>query len=185
MYNKVYVASLDKYMTLREFTEIKSKPVLKSELKDRYPVKGKLQLVLTDKDGKVKDEREYHNTITVRHDAVVADRMAGGAAALIDYTAVGTTSGGKDTSSTALEAQVARVQNDSNTNSPGADDNDVVHISTFAAGTPAGPVALIEAGLFVDAGAGATLMAWQDFSVINKGPGDTLTVTWTITYGAS
>lgn len=156
---------------------------LKPELKDRGPIKGHLHLVLSDKNGKIKDERHFFNTITVRHDAVVADRMAGGAAALIDYMGVGTTSGGKTTASTALEAQIARVQNDSNTNSPGVDDNDVVHIATFPAGTGTG--ALIEAGLFTDAGAGATLMAYQDFSVVNKGAGDTLTATWTVTYGAS
>jgi len=148
----------------------------------KIPVKGHLKLVLTDEDGKIKDKREYDNTITVLHDATIADRMAGGTDALVDYTGVGTTSGGKSTASTALEAQVARVQNDSNTQGAGADDNDVVHVSTFPAGTGTG--ALIEAGLFTGA-ADATLSAYQDFSVINKGAGDTLTVTWTVTYGAS
>jgi hypothetical protein len=147
------------------------------------PVKGHLRLVLTDKNGKIKDKREYENTITVLHDATIADRMAGGTDDLIDYTGVGDATGGKSTASTALESQLARVQNDSNTQGGGGDDNDVVHVSTFAAGTGTG--ALVEAGLFTDAGAGATLNAYQDFSVINKGAGDTLTVTWTITYGAS
>lgn len=146
-------------------------------------VKGHLKLVLTGEDGKVKDKREFENTITVLHDATIADRMAGGTDDLVDYTAVGDATGGKSTASTALESQLARVQNDSNTQGAGADDNDVVHVSTFAAGTGTG--ALVEAGLFTDAGAGATLHAYQDFSVINKGAGDTLTVTWTITYGAS
>lgn len=177
-----YVHAIDE-LELDDLARVTGNLALKPELEDRQPVRGNLRLVLTDKDGKVTYEREYKNTITVRHDAVIGDRMAGGAAALIDYTAVGTTSGGKTTASTTLEAQVSRVQNDSNTNSPGADDNDVVHVATFGAGIGTG--ALIEAGLFTDAGAGATLMAWQDFSVINKGVGDTLTVTWTITYGAS
>jgi hypothetical protein len=150
--------------------------------KDKTPIKGNLKLVLTDKHGKIKEDREHKNTITVLHDATVADRMSGGTDSLIDYTGVGTTSGGKSTTSTALEAQVVRVQNDSNTQGAGADDNDVVHVATFGAGVGTG--ALVEAGLFTGA-ADATLMAWQDFSVINKGAGDTLTVTWTITYGAS
>ena len=156
---------------------------LKPELKDKYPVKGYLKLVLTRENGQVKDIREIENTITVLHDATVADLMAGGTDDLIDYTGVGTDTGGKSTASTVLETQVARVQNDSNTQGAGAADNDVVHVSTFAAGTGTG--ALVEAGLFTDAGAGATLHAYQDFAVINKGAGDTLTVTWTITYGAS
>lgn len=148
----------------------------------KTPVKGHLKLVLIGEDGKVKDEREFDNTITVLHDATIADRMVGGTDALIDYTGVGTTTGGKSTASTTLEAQVAREQNDSNTQGAGADDNDAIHVSTFAAGTGTG--ALVEAGLFTGA-ADATLQAFQDFSVINKGAGDTLTVTWTITYGAS
>lgn len=153
-----------------------------SKIHEKNPVKGHLKLVLTGADGKVKDKREYENTITVLHDATIADRMAGGADALIDYTGVGTTTGGKSTASTTLEAQVDRVQNDSNTQGAGAADNDVIHVSTFAAGTGTG--ALVEAGLFTGA-ADATLNAYQDFAVINKGAGDTLTVTWTITYGAS
>lgn len=155
---------------------------LKPNLKDSYPVKGKLHLLLTDKDGKVKDEREYKNTITVLHDATVADRMAGGTDTLILYTGIGTTSGGKTTASVQLEAQVARVLNDTNTQGGGAEDNNVEHVSTFAAGVGTG--AIVEAGLFTGA-ADTTLMAFQEFSVINKGAGDTLTVTWTVTYGAS
>lgn len=162
----------------KRFDRLNLRPVLK----DGQLVRGNLRLVLTDKDGKIKDKREFQNTITVLQDATVADRMAGGTDTLIDYTGVGTTSGGKTTSSTDLEAQVVRVQNDSNTQGAGADDNDVIHVSTFGAGVGTG--ALVEAGLFTGA-ADSTLMAWQDFSVINKGAGDTLTVTWTVTYGAS
>lgn len=148
----------------------------------KVPIKGHLVLELFGPDGRLKDRREYDNTITVLHDATVADRMAGGADALVDYTGIGTTSGGKTTASTALEAQVDRNQNDSNTQGAGAADNDVVHVASFAAGEGTG--ALVEAGLFTGA-ADATLNAYQEFAAVNKGAADTLTVTWTITYGAS
>lgn len=151
----------------------------------RYPIKGHVVLELFGPDGKLKDRRESPvegNTITVLHDATVADRMAGGADPLIDYTGIGTTSGGKTTASTSLEAQVDRNQNDSNTQGAGAHDNDVVHVASFAAGEGTG--ALVEAGLFTGA-ADATLNAYQEFAAVNKGAADTLTVTWTITYGAS
>jgi len=155
---------------------------LNKGMKSKIPIKGNLVIELFDKDGKLKDRREMENTITVLHDATVADRMAGGTDALIDYTGVGTTSGGKSTASTALEAQAARVQNDSNTQGAGADDNDVVHVATFPAGTGTG--ALVEAGLFTGA-ADATLQAYQEFAAVNKGAADLLVTTWTITYGAS
>lgn len=150
--------------------------------KDRSSIKGCMRLELRGPDGELKDVREYDNTITVLHDATVADRMAGGTNALIDYTGIGTTSGGKSTASTQLEAQTARVQNDSNTQGAGADDNDVVHVATFAAGVGTG--AIVEAGLFATL-ATATLHAYQEFAAVNKGAADTLTVTWTVTYGAS
>lgn len=173
---------IKKATMFRDIARTRGVLALKPGLKDKYPIKGKLHLLLTGVDGKVKDVREYENTITVLQDATVADRMAGGTDALIDYTGIGTTSGGKTTASVQLEAQVARVQNDSNTQGAGADDNDVVHVSTFGAGVGTG--AIVEAGLFTGA-ADTTLMAYQEFSVINKGAGDTLTVTWTVTYGAS
>lgn len=151
----------------------------------RIPIRGHMRLELHGPDGKLKEVRESPldgNTITVLMDATVADRMAGGVDALVDYTGIGTTSGGKSTASTQLEAQVDRNQNDSNTQGAGADDNDVVHVATFAAGEGTG--ALVEAGLFTGA-ADATLCAYQEFAAVNKGAADSLTVTWTVTYGAS
>ena len=153
------------------------------KLQERGSIKGHLKLVLTGLNGEIKDVREHNNTITVLYDALVADRMAAGVPSLVDYTAVGTTSGGKSTASTTLEAQVnPRVQNDSNVQGAGANDNDVIHTATFAPGVGTG--ALVEAGLFPDL-TNPTMMAFQDFGVINKGAGDTLTTTWTITHGAS
>lgn len=148
----------------------------------RYPIKGKLVLELFDENGELKDRREMENTITVLYDATVADRMAGGADALIDNTGIGTTSGGKSTASVALETQVARVVNDSDVQGAGGNDNDTIHTATFAAGVGTG--AILEAGLFTDP-AGNTLCAYQEFGVVTKGALDSLVTTWTITHGAS
>jgi len=153
-------------------------------LKDeQHPIKGNLVLDLFDEDGNLKEHHDFGwNTITVLYDATVADRMTGGTDALVDNTGIGTTSGGKTTASTALEAEVARVVDDSDTQGAGADDNDTIHVATFAAGVGTG--ALVEAGLFTDP-AGNTLMAYQEFAAVNKAAGDSLVTTWTITHGAS
>ena len=153
------------------------------DLYDKYPIKGHLVIELFDPEGKLKDRREMKNTITALHDVTVADRLAGGTDDLIDNTGIGTTSGGKSTASTALEAEVARVVDDSDTQGAGAADNDVVHIATFGAGVGTG--ALLEAGLFTDVNPGATLQAYKEFAAVNKAAGDSLVTTWTITYGAS
>ncbi len=149
---------------------------------EEVPIKGNLVMDLYNPDGTLKKHYDFGwNTITDLHDILVADRLAGGADSLIGFTGIGTTSGGKTTASTALEAQVDRNANDSDTQTGAT--NDVVHIATFAAGEGTG--ALLEAGLFTDAGAGATLQAYQEFAVVNKAAGDSLVTTWTITYGAS
>lgn len=151
--------------------------------KERHGVRGRLELRLYGPDGKLKEYRDTGlNTITVLYDATVADRMAGGADSLIDHTGVGSTSGGKTTASTALEAQLARVADDSDVQGAGASDNDTIHTATFGAGVGTG--AIVEAGLFTDL-AGSTLCAYQEFAAVNKGAADTLTTTWTITHGAS
>ena len=54
----------------------------------------------------------------------------------------------------------------------------VTYVCTFAAGTGTG--ALTEAGI-LNASSGGTLLCRTEFSVINKGAGDAMTVTWTIT----
>lgn len=165
---------------------------IRKELKRRLPrvwfhekheMKGRLVLDLYGPDGELKEHRDTGwNTLTVLYDATVADLMAGGADAVVDNTGVGTTSGGKSTASVALEAQVARVVNDSDVQGAGAADNDSIHTATFPAGTGTG--ALVEAGLFTDP-AGNTLMAYQEFAVVNKGAADSLVTTWTIQHGAS
>lgn len=150
---------------------------------DKHKMKGRLEIHLYGPDGELKEYRDTgFNTLTEVYDSTVADRMAGGADALVSHTGVGTTSGGKNTTSTALEAQAARVADDSDVQGAGAADNDTIHTATFGAGVGTG--ALVEAGLFTTL-ATATLMAWQDFAVVTKGAADTLTTTWTIQHGAS
>lgn len=157
--------------------------LLKSDT-DRLAIKGGLLLVHKDPLGKIYPDgvRFSHNTITVAGDKCCADANSDRGEALFGHMAVGTTSGGKTTASNALEAELARVAVDSRTQGAGGADNDVVWIATYAAGTGTG--ALVEAGLFNDASAG-DMYCYQEFSAINKGAADSLTATWTITYGAS
>ena len=54
----------------------------------------------------------------------------------------------------------------------------VTYVCTFAAGTGTG--ALTEAGIF-NASSGGTMLCRTEFSVINKGASDSMTVTWTVT----
>ena len=149
---------------------------------DSIGMKSQVYTVLFGPDGKIKDVREIKNTWTQVGDAHVADQLSDQGNAAVGWMAVGTTSGGKSTASTTLEAEAARVALDSTTQGAGAADNDVVYVGTFGAGVGTG--ALVEAGLF-NAGAAGVMMCYTEWAVVNKGASDTLVVTWTATFGAS
>jgi len=151
------------------------------KLKDKFGIKGRVKLVLKDKNGKVKQIVEKGNTITALLDAHVADQMSDSGDAAIGYMGVGTGSG-QTSASTGLAASSANVALDSTTQGTAAADNDVVFVATFPAGTAT--AALTEVGIF-QADNNTTLMTYDDFGVINKGATDSIIATWTISFGAS
>ena len=155
--------------------------------KSRFGLKGTCKLVLTGPDGKVKDARTIKdvritpNTITTFGDKLVADRMSDAGLAAISHMAIGTGSG-QGASDNSLATELDRNAIDSNTQGSGAADNDIVIVGSWAAGDGTG--AITEAGIFNDASA-AGMFCYADFAAVNKGASDTLTINWTITFGAS
>lgn len=155
------------------------------EAKDNFGIKGKVSWVLRDKDGNIKEQGSYENTVTELHDALVADRLAGGSDQLINWGHAGTGSGGTS-ASTILAAEFAesRTTLTSSTQQAGGDDNDVQYIYTLAAGVCTG--AIEEIGIFTsEAYNSGGLCCYNDTISLTKGASDTLTITWTVTYGAS
>ena len=144
-------------------------------------IKGVCHVTLLGPDGKIKEERIIHNTVTELMDAQVADQMSDQGDAAIGYMAVGTGSG-QTSASTGLAVTLDRNALTSTTQGGGAADNDVVYVGDWAAGDGTG--AITEAGI-LRLNDDATLMLYADFSVVNKAAGDTLQITWTVTFGAS
>jgi len=154
-----------------------------SGIKDHVNVKGEIHYVLRDEHGDVKNEGFLINTVTELHDALIADRLAGGSDALFTHMWVGTGTG-QTAASTDLATPIAggRQAVTSSTQGAGASDNDVVVIATFAAGVGTG--AIHEIGIF-SSNASGDMKCYNDSINVTKAAGDSLTVTWTITYGAS
>lgn len=148
---------------------------------DQY-IQGRAHIVLRGPDREIKEERESGNTITVLGDAHVADQMSDQGNAAMGWMAVGTTSGGKTSASATLENELDRNALDSTTQGAGAADNDVIYVASWAAGDGTG--ALVEAGIFNATPAGV-MLCYTEFAVVNKAAGDTLSITWTVTFGAS
>ena len=137
---------------------------------------GKVNIVVRDENGKVKEDFTVPNLVVNTGLAFIASRMEGVDDAIMSHMAVGTDNTAAAGGDTALGSEVAgaRVALTSGV----ASGADMVYTATFPAGT--GTAALTEAGIFNDSSAG-TMLCRTVFAVINKGAADTMTVTWTIT----
>ena len=152
---------------------------------EKYTIVGRVKWTLRDEFGNIKEEGYHENTITELHDALVADRLAGCSDQLINWGHAGTGSGG-GSSSTNLAAEFAesRTTLTSATQQAGGDDNDVKYTFTLGAGVCTGNIE--EIGIFTsEAYDSGGCCCYNDTISLTKGASDTLTVEWTVTYGAS
>ncbi len=136
-------------------------------------LKWNMHIELFGKNGKKKDERFIHNTVTTAGKAGFADQvLASPTLAKMGWMAIGTSSPG----ATLLGTETARVAFTSKTRSSAV----VTVVGDYAAGTGTG--AITEAGTF-DVVTANTVNMWMSasFAAINKGASDTLKITWTLT----
>lgn len=147
-------------------------------LNDRIKAKGVVNFVLTDENGKVKEQRE-ENLVVNTGLAYIASRMVGTAKNVMSHMAVGTGTTAAAAADSALQTESARVALTSTTIVTTSATNDAVqYVATFNPGTAT--AALTEAGIF-NASSTGDLLCRTVFPVINKGALDTLTITWKVT----
>ena len=139
---------------------------------------GKLDIVVYDADGNIKEQREVPNIVTTAGKTFIASRMAGTASAVMGWMEVGTSTQAAAVGDTALVLPVSASRTATSVSGGTASTNTVVYATTFPAGTGTG--ALTEAGIF-NASSSGTLLCRTVFSVINKGASDSMTITWTVT----
>lgn len=141
---------------------------------DEITVTGKLNVILVDQMGIVKEEHDFDNLVVTAGKGYIASRMKDATATAMSHMAIGTGTTAAAASQTALVTEANRQALTSTSVSGAA----VTYSATFGAGNGTG--AVTEAGLF-NASSGGTLLCRTVFSVINKGAADTLTVSWTVT----
>lgn len=147
-------------------------------MNDGLKLRGDVALVLRDKDGNVKDERNIKNLIVDSGLNFICDRMKNDETAMT-HMALGSGSTAAAAGDTSLGSQLgSREALDSDTVSS----NTITYTSSFEAGDATGSVT--EAGIF-NAASGGTMLCRTVFAVVNKGADDSLSVTWTITLTAS
>lgn len=147
---------------------------------DSMKAKGRLNIVLKDQDGNVKDQREVDNLVVTSGLEWIAARMYDtGIPTEMSHMAVGSGTTAAAAGDTDLESILgSREALDSTTVST----NTVQYVSSFEAGDGTG--AVTEAGIF-NAATSGTMLCRTVFDVVNKGANDTLSITWTITISAS
>lgn len=156
------------------------------KFKDDLGFKGKLHVVLRDKDGNIKTEQFLTNTNTNLFDAHVADQMSDSGDSQIGFIALGSGTG-QGAASTDLANYVAGTLialSGTQTQGTGGDDNDVVWSGFWGAGV--GTDNITEAGIFLGSATSRTdLMVYDDSLTVTKESSDTLKIDWTETFGAS
>lgn len=147
-------------------------------MNDGLKLRGDVALVLRDKKGNVKEERNIKNLIVDTGLNFICDRMKNDETAMT-HMALGSGSTAAAAGDTTLGSQLgSREALDSST----VTNNEIVYVASFEAGDATG--AVTEAGIF-NASTGGTMLCRTVFSVVNKAADDTLSVTWTITLSAS
>jgi len=148
-------------------------------LNDSLKLKGRVGIVLKDKDGNVKETREIDNLVVDAGLDYIASRMEGTSSNVMSHMALGSGTTAAAAGDTDLESILgSREALDSTT----VTDNAVAYVASFEAGDATG--AVTEAGIF-NAVSGGTMLCRTVFSVVNKAADDTMSVTWTITISAA
>tara|TARA_Y100000361_G_scaffold28512_1_gene23420 strand:- start:1296 stop:1727 length:432 start_codon:yes stop_codon:yes gene_type:complete len=140
-----------------------------SNVNDDLKLKGKLTIALNDE-----VVQEVDNLVVTAGKGYVASRIKDASATAMSHMAIGSGTTNPAASDTALETQLGRVSLTSTSVSGAV----VTYVATFGAGTGTG--AVTEAGI-LNASSGGTMLCRTEFSVVNKGSSDSMTVTWTVT----
>jgi hypothetical protein len=148
---------------------------------ENLKVKGRLSIVLRDKDGNVKDERDVDNLVVNAGLAYIISRMVGTSKSVMSHMALGSGTTAAAAGQTDLVSLLGSREALDTTTIAGTNNEKVVYVASFEAGDATG--AVTEAGIFNDSSAG-DMLCRTVFPVVNKAADDALTVTWTITLSA-
>lgn len=142
---------------------------------------GKLSIVLKDEKGAVKETREIKNLVVNTGLGHITSRLLGTSSGVMSHMALGSGTTAAAAGDTALGSQLGSRKALTSSTQSGSNNESIVYVATFAAGEGTG--AVTEAGIF-NASTSGTMLCRTVFSVVNKAAGDTLQVTWTLTFSA-
>lgn len=148
---------------------------------ENLKLSGQLNIVLTDKDGNIKDTRKVKNLVVNAGLTYIVSRMTGTSKAVMSHMALGSGTTAAAASQTDLVSILGSREAIDSTTITGAT-KAVAYTSAFEAGDATG--AVTEAGIF-NASSSGDMLCRTVFNVVNKAADDTMSITWTITLSAS
>jgi hypothetical protein len=153
-------------------------------INENLKLSGQLNIVLKDKNGKVKEERVEKNLVVNKGLAFIISRMEGTSKSVMSHMALGSSSTAEAAGQTDLVSILGAREVLDSTAITGTNSEKIVYVSSFEAGDATGAVK--EAGIF-NHGTVATgdMLSRTTFAVVNKAADDTMAVTWTITLSAT
>ena len=151
-------------------------------INENLKLSGQLNIVLKDKAGNVKDEREIKNLVVNKGLEYIASRMKDASKSVMSHMGLGSGTTAAAATQTDLVTLLGSREALDSTTISGSNNEKVVYVSAFEAGDATG--AVTEAGIF-NAASGGDMLCRTVFSVVNKAADDTMSVTWTITLSAS
>ena len=151
-------------------------------INENLKLSGQLNIVLKDKAGNIKDQREVKNLVVNAGLAYIASRMTGTSKSVMSHMALGSGTTAAAAGQTDLVSVLGSREALDSTTISGSNNEKVVYVSSFEAGDATG--AVTEAGIF-NASSSGDMLCRTVFSVVNKAADDTMSVTWTITLSAS
>jgi hypothetical protein len=145
---------------------------------DEQTVEDNILIQLIGPDGKIKEEH-LHNTVTTAGKNGAADQiLASPTLGKPTHMAIGTGTGGTTALTTEIDRNALGVPA-GNANGKTRSGAVVTMQAEWLAGDGTG--AITEAGIF-DASSTGNMWTYASFTVINKAAGDTLKITWTLTF---
>ena len=151
-------------------------------INENLKLSGQLNIVLKDKAGNIKDEREVKNLVVNKGLEYIASRMKDASKSVMSHMGLGSGTTAAAASQTDLVTLLGSREALDSTTISGSNNEKVVYVSSFEAGDATG--AVTEAGIF-NAASGGDMLCRTVFSVVNKAADDTMSITLTITLSAS
>lgn len=142
-------------------------------IKDTIQATGQLTVQLFGSNGQLKEQHSLKNLVVSVGLNFIAARLTG-TPAVMSHMALGAGTAAAVLANSAVGSELGRVPLVSSAVSA----NTVTYAATFLPGAATG--AVTESGIF-NASAAGTMLCRTVFPVINKGVGDTLSVSWVVT----